>query len=153
MECLSGYHARTTICDRPKKHINTSMLCWSVSSRLSLCHQHICINLRLHSHCCTHSTHHGILFPFSVCTTLRCSSPDCVCYAVQARLCHKRCRHDIGLGSYLLSMMSSPYALVAVPGFSSFHFCFAPLISASFAIHRCFPLFQLLFCYWSPPVA
>ena len=26
--------------------------------------------------CCTHSTRHGILFPFSLCATLCCFSPD-----------------------------------------------------------------------------
>ena len=45
---------------------------------------------------------------------------------MQARLCRKCCGHVIGLGPYLLSMTSSPSALVAVPGFSSFHFRFAP---------------------------
>ena len=46
--------------------------------------------------------------------------------AVQARLCRKCCGHVIGLGPYLLSMTSSPFTLVAVPCFSSFHFRFAP---------------------------
>ena len=45
---------------------------------------------------------------------------------MQARLCRKRCGHDIGLGPYLLSMTSLPSAPVAVSGFSSFHFRFAP---------------------------
>ena len=48
------------------------------------------------------------------------------CRAVQARLCRKSCGHVTGLGPYLLSMTSLPFALVAVPGFSSFHFRFAP---------------------------
>ena len=76
--------------------------------------------------CCTHSARHGILFPFLVLAlTLRLHA-DGRCRAVQARLCRKRCGHVIGLGPYLLSMTSLPSALVAVTGFSSFHFCFAP---------------------------
>ena len=58
--------------------------------------------------CCTHSAHHGILFPFSLHTTLCHFSPNCVCHAVQARLCCKRCRHIISLGPYHLSMTSYP---------------------------------------------
>ena len=54
------------------------------------------------------------------------------CHAVKARLCHRCCGHVIGLGPYLLSMTSLPSAPVAVPGFSSFHFCFAPLIKHIF---------------------
>ena len=65
-----------------------------------------------------------ILFPF-LAPCLRPRADGC-CRAVQARLCHKCCGHVIGLGPYLLSMTSSPSALVAVPGFSSFHFHFAP---------------------------
>ena len=75
-------------------------------------------------------------FPFSVfALTLRLRA-DGRCRSVQARLCRKSCRHVIGLGPYLLSMTSSPSALVAVTGFSSFHFRFAPLISTPFAIRR-----------------
>ena len=98
-----------------------------------------------------HPPWYSLSFPFR--TTLCCFSPDHVRHAVQARLSRKHCRHDIGLGPYLLSMTSSPLAPVAVPGFSSFHFCFAPLISASFSIRRYLPLTQLLFRYWLPPVA
>ena len=58
--------------------------------------------------CCTRSTCHGILFPFSFHTTLCCFSPNCLCCAVQARLYHKHCRHVIGLGPYRLSMTSYP---------------------------------------------
>ena len=70
---------------------------------------------------------YGTLFPLSVLTLdLRFRADGC-CRAVQARLCRKCCRHVISLGCpYLLSMTSSPYALVAVMGFSSFHFRFAP---------------------------
>ena len=91
--------------------------------------------------CCTRSARHGILFPFPLRTTLCCFSPDRLRYAVQARLCRKRCRHVFGLGSYLLSMTSSPSALVAVTGFYSFHFRFAPLISTSFAIRHWLTLY------------
>ena len=82
-----------------------------------------------------------------------CLRADGHCRAVQARLCRKRCRHVIGPGPYLLSMTSSPFALVAVPGFSSFHFRFAPLISAPFAICRWLPSAQLLCCHWLITVA
>ena len=58
---------------------------------------------------------------------------------LQARLCCKRCGHIIGLGPYCLSMTSLPFALVAMTGFSSSHFCFVSLISASFAICHCSP--------------
>ena len=79
---------------------------------------------------------HGTLFPFSILAlNLRLHAHD-RCRSVQARLCRKRCGHVIGLGPYLLSMTSLPSALVAVSGFSSFHFRFAPLISAPFAIRR-----------------
>ena len=64
------------------------------------------------------------LFPF-LALPLRLHA-DGRCRAVQARLCRKSCGHVIGLGPYLLSMTSSPFALVAVSGFSSFHFRFAP---------------------------
>ena len=80
----------------------------------------------LSSFCCTRSTCHGTLFPFLVLTSNLRLRADGRCRAVQTRLCRKRCRHVIGLGPYLLSMMSLPSALVAVPGFSSFHFRFAP---------------------------
>ena len=63
---------------------------------------------------------HGILFPFLVFTSFCRLCADGRCRAVQARLCHKCCGHVIGLGPYLLSMTSSPFALVAVTGFSSF---------------------------------
>ena len=86
--------------------------------------------------CCTCSARHGTLFPFSVLTLNLRLRANGRCRAVQARLCRKSCGHVISLGPYLLSMTSSPYALVAMPGFSSFHFRFAPLISAPFAI-RC----------------
>ena len=76
--------------------------------------------------CCTRSACHGILFPLSVLTLNLHLRADSRCRAVQARLCRKRCGHVIGLGPYLLSMTSSPFALVAVPGFPSFHFRFAP---------------------------
>ena len=62
---------------------------------------------------------HGTLFPSFF-------RADGRCHAVQARLCRKCCGHVISLGPYLLSMTSLPSAPVAVPGFSSFHFCFAP---------------------------
>ena len=68
-------------------------------------------------HCCTHSIHHGILFPFCLHTALHHCTPNCVCRSVQARLCHKHCGHVISLGPYCLSMTSLPFALVAVPGF------------------------------------
>ena len=84
---------------------------------------------------------HTLCLPwYSFHTSLCHFPPDHVCRAVQARLCCKHCRHVISLGPYLLSMMSSPFALVAVPGFSSFHFHFEPSISAPFAIRRCLPL-------------
>ena len=51
---------------------------------------------------------HGILFPFSLCATLCHFSPNHLHHAVQARLCHKQCRHIIGLGPYCLSMTSYP---------------------------------------------
>ena len=76
--------------------------------------------------CCTRSARHGTLFPFLVPAPYFRRCADGCCHAVQARLCRKSCGHIIGLGPYLLSMMSSPFALVAVPGFSSFHFHFAP---------------------------
>ena len=76
--------------------------------------------------CCTRSARHGTLFPFPVLAPYFRPCADGSCRAVQARLCHKRCRYVIGLGPYLLSMTSSPSALVAVPGFSSFHLRFAP---------------------------
>ena len=88
------------------------------------------------SRCCTRSARHGTLFPFLVLSPYLRLRADSRCRAVQARLCRKRCGHVIGLGPYLLSMTSLPFALVAVPGFSSFHFHFAPLISAPFAIRR-----------------
>ena len=73
--------------------------------------------------CCTRSAHHGTLFPFLVPSPYFRLRADGRCRAVQARLCRKCCRH---VGPYLLSMTSSPSALAAVPGFSSFHFRFAP---------------------------
>ena len=69
---------------------------------------------------------HGSLFPFLVLTVNLRLRANGRCRAVQARLCRKCCGHIIGLGPYLLSMTSSPSALAAVPGFSSFHFRFAP---------------------------
>ena len=87
-------------------------------------------------HCCTRSARHGTLFPFPVLTLNLRFHADGRCRAVQARLCRKCCGHIIGLGPYLLSMTSLPSALVAVSGFSSFHFRFAPLISTPFAIRR-----------------
>ena len=103
--------------------------------------------------CCTRSArraHHGTLFPFLVLTFAPRLRADDRCCAVQARLCRKSCGYVIGLGPYLLSMTSLPFALVAIPGFSSFHFRFAPsdkrtfchlllvtlLPSSSFAIGR-----------------
>ena len=62
----------------------------------------------LRTKCCTHSARHGILFPFSLRTTLCRISPNHLHRAVQARLCHKHCRHVISLGSYRLSMTSYP---------------------------------------------
>ena len=59
-------------------------------------------------------------FSFSFSASLCCFSPDCLHCAVQARLCHKCCRHVISLGPYHLSMTSLPFALAAVQGFSSF---------------------------------
>ena len=82
--------------------------------------------LILDHQCCTRSARHGTLFPFLVLTLNLRLRADGRCRAVQARLCHKCCGHVIGLGPYLLSMTSSPSALVAVTGFSSFHFRFAP---------------------------
>ena len=58
--------------------------------------------------CCTHSARHGILFPFPFRASLCCFSPDRLRCAVQARLCHKCCRHVIGLGPYRLPMTSYP---------------------------------------------
>ena len=78
------------------------------------------------SNCCTRSARHGILSPFLIFTLTLHLRADGRCRSVQARLCCKSCRHVISLGPYLLSMTSSPSALVAVPGFSSFHFRFAP---------------------------
>ena len=92
-------------------------------------------------------------FSFSVLALILRLRANDRCRAVQARLCHKCCGHVIGLGPYLLSMTSSPFALVAVTGFSSFHFCFAPLISAPFAIRRWLPFAQLLFRHWTITVA
>ena len=100
--------------------------------------------LRLHHHRhmhrlqipVAHRSAHGTLFPLSVLTLTLHLRPNGHCHSVQARLCRKCCGLVIGLGPYLLSMTSLPSALVAVPGFSSFHFRFAPLISAPFAI-RC----------------
>ena len=66
------------------------------------------VNLGNCSSCCTRFTPHGILFPFSLRTTLCHFSPDHVHRTVQARLCHKRCRHVIGLDPYRLSMTSYP---------------------------------------------
>ena len=86
--------------------------------------------------CCTRSARHGTLFPLLVFTSYSRLRADGRCRAVQARLCRKSCGHVIGLGPYLLSMTSSPSALVAVTGFSSFHFRFAPSISVPFAIRR-----------------
>ena len=83
-----------------------------------------------------HTLRHGTLFPLLVLTLNLRFLADGRCRTVQARLCRKRCRYVIGLGPYLLSMTTSPFALVAVPGFSSFHFRFAPLIGAPFAIRR-----------------
>ena len=94
------------------------------------------LQLAVEADCCTRSACHGTLFPFLVLTLSLRLRADGRCRTVQARLCRKRCRHVIGLGPYLLSMTSSPSALVAVSGFSSFHFRFAPLISAPFAIRR-----------------
>ena len=95
----------------------------------------------------TRFVHHGTLFPFLVFTLNLHFRADGHFRAVQARLCHKRCRHVIGLGPYLLSMTTSPSALVAMTGFSLFHFHFAPLISAPFAIRRllgpCTPLYSI----------
>ena len=76
--------------------------------------------------CCTRSARHGTLFPFLVLAPYFRLRADGRCRAVQARLCRKSCRHVIGLGPYLLSVTSLPSALVAVPGFASFHFRFAP---------------------------
>ena len=115
------------------------------TNTIKLCLLHsICIHLVInishvkpyHDRCCTRSARHGTLFPFPFLALILCLCADGCCRADQARLCHKCCRHVIGLGPYLLSMTSSPSALVAVLGFSSFHFRFAPLISAPFAIRR-----------------
>ena len=89
--------------------------------------------------CCTRPIRHGTLFPFPVLAPFLHLRANGCCCAVQARLCHKCCRHIIGLGPYLLSMTTLPSALAAVSGFASFHFCFAPSISAPFAI-----------CHWIP---
>ena len=67
-----------------------------------------------------------LFFPFPFLALNLRLRTDGRCRAVQARLCRKRCRHVIGLGPYLLSMTSLPSALVAVSGFSSFHFRFTP---------------------------
>ena len=107
----------------------------------------------LDSRCCTCSTRHGTLFPLPVLTFTLCRRANGCCHAVQARLCCKSCGHVVGLGPYLLSMTSLPFALVAVTGFSSFHFRFAPLISTPFAICRWLPLAQLLFCHWTITLA
>ena len=79
-----------------------------------------------------HTLRHGTLFPFLVLTVNLRFCADGRCHAVQARLCRKRCGHVIGLGPYLLSMTSLPSALVAVTGFSSFHFRFAPSDKCTF---------------------
>ena len=82
--------------------------------------------------CCTCSARHGTLFPFPVLTfNFRLRADGC-CRSVQARLCRKHCGHVISLGPYLLSMTSSPSSLVAVTGFSSFHFRFAPSDKCTF---------------------
>ena len=86
--------------------------------------------------CCTRSACHGTLFPFLVLTPYFCPCAHGRCRSMQARLCCKSCRHVFGLGPYLLSVTSLPFALEAVTGFSSFHFRFAPMISAPFAIRR-----------------
>ena len=83
-------------------------------------------NTSPYSICCTRSACHGTLFPFLVFAPYFRLRANGRCRAVQARLCRKCCRHVIGLGPYLLSMTSLPSALVAVTGFSSFHFRFAP---------------------------
>ena len=79
----------------------------------------------LGSDCCTRSARHGTLFPFSVLALILHLRANGHCRAVQARLCHKCCGHVISLGPYLLSMMSLPFALVAVTGllFFSFPLC------------------------------
>ena len=100
-----------------------------------------------------HTLRHDTLFPFLVSTLNFRLRADGRCRAVQARLCRKSCGHVIGLGPYLLSMMSLPSALVAVPGFSSFISALRLLISAPFAIHRWKPFTQLLFCHWTITVA
>ena len=87
-------------------------------------------------YCCTRSARHGTLFPFLVLTVNLRLRADGRCRAVQARLCHKCCGHVIGLRPYPLSMTSSPFALVAVPGFSSFHFRFVPSDKRTFAIRH-----------------
>ena len=101
-----------------------------------------------HRDCCARSAHHGILFPFSFHAPACGCAPNRLCCSVQARLCHKHCRHIISLGPYLLSMTSSPYALVAVLGFSSFHFHFAPSDKSTFCHSLPFPWTLLLICYW-----
>ena len=103
--------------------------------------------------CCTCSTHHGTLFPFSLFTSFFCLHPNRVCHTVQARLCCKCCRHVISLGPYHLSMMSPPSALAAVQGCSYLLVLLYTLIGSLCTIHRCFPLTQLLFGHWSPLVA
>ena len=74
------------------------------------------------TNCCTCSACHGILFPFSFHSPVCRFPPDHVCCTVQARLCHKHCRHVIGLGPYRLSMTSLPFALAAVQGCSYLSF-------------------------------
>ena len=84
------------------------------------------------SYCCTRSARHGTLFPFSVLALILCLRANGRCRAVQARLCRKSCGHVIGLGPYLLSLTSLPFALAAVSGFPSFSFLLCALDKRTF---------------------
>ena len=106
--------------------------------------------LLLRGLCCTHSACHGILFPFPFRTALCCVSPNCVHRAVQARLCHKRCRHIIGLGPLSLIYDVIPFALAAVrdcPYHDTLPFCHSLPITLDPAPHL--PLVATCSIAWS----
>ena len=103
--------------------------------------------------CCACSACHGTLFPFSFrAPTCGCTPNHCR-HHMQARPCHKRCGHVIGLGPYRLSMTSCPTPQwqyqASLPFISTLHL----LISAPFAIHRRFPWTLLLIHHWTITLA